>query len=103
LRACPQHLYATTSDKLDIVASNPISCCEIRIFNPITSVHDELKCLSSLNTLGCIEFDVLCNLNNLEEKLSFSANFPWTCKHTYHFIVDIIGKENIWYIEYVFV
>jgi hypothetical protein len=53
-------------------------------------VHDELKLLSSSNTLGYIEFDVLCNLNNLEEKLSFSTDFPWITKHTCHFI----GRYN---------
>jgi hypothetical protein len=72
--------------KLDIVSSNPVNCAEIRTFNPITSVHDELKLLSSFNTLGYIEFDVLCNLNNLAEKLSFTAGFRWLCKHTYHAI-----------------
>jgi hypothetical protein len=76
--------------KLDIVSSNHISCTEIRTFNPITIVHDELKLLSSLNTLGYIEFDVLCNLNNLEEKLSFSADLPWLSKYTYH----VIGRYN---------
>jgi hypothetical protein len=63
--------------KLDIVSSHPISCTERRTFNPITSVHDELKLLSSLNTLLYTEFDVLCNLNNLEEKVSFSVDLPW--------------------------
>jgi hypothetical protein len=52
-----------------IFSSNPINCAEIRTFNPITSVHDDLKLFFSLNTLCYIEFDVLCNLNNLEEKL----------------------------------
>jgi hypothetical protein len=69
---------------------------ENRTFNPITSVHDELKLSSSLNTLAYIEFDILCNLNNLEEKLSFIADFPWTSKHTYHFI----GRYN-WKGEYM--
>jgi hypothetical protein len=85
--------------KLDIVSSNPISCAEIRTFNLITIVHivhDELKLLCSLNTLGYIEFDVLCNLNNLEEKLSFSVDLPWLCKHTYH----VIGRYN-WKGEYM--
>jgi hypothetical protein len=90
-------------NKLGVVASNPTNCAKIGTFNPITSVHDELKLLSSLNTLGYIEFDVLCNLNNLEEKLTFSADLPWLSKHKYHVIEDIIGKENIWYIEYIFV
>jgi hypothetical protein len=73
-------------NKLDIVASNPINCAEIRTFNPITSVHDELNLSSSLNSSGYIKFDALCNLNNLEEKIPFSANFPWLSKHTYHVI-----------------
>jgi hypothetical protein len=73
-------------NKLDVVASDPNNCAKIRTFNHITSVHDELKLLSSLNTLGYIEFDVLRNLNNLEEKLSFSVEFPWLSKHTYHVI-----------------
>jgi hypothetical protein len=72
--------------KHDIVSSNPVNCVEIRTFNPITSVHDELKLLSYLNTLGYIEFDVLCNLNNLEEKLYASADLPWLSKHKYHVI-----------------
>jgi hypothetical protein len=66
-------------------------------------VHDKLKLLSSLNTLGYIKFDVLCNLDDLEEKLSFSVDLPWLFKHTYHVIGNKIGKENIWYIEYIFV
>jgi hypothetical protein len=56
-------------NKLNVVASDPINYAKIRIFNTITSVHDELKLLSYLNTLGYIEFDVLCHLNNLEDKL----------------------------------
>jgi hypothetical protein len=78
------------------VVSVPQLTQEIRIINPITSVHDELKLLSSLNTIAYIEFDVLCNLNNLEEKLSFIAYFPWTTKHTYDFIV----RYN-WKVEYM--
>jgi hypothetical protein len=33
-------------NKLDVVTSDPINCAKIRTFNPITSVHDELKLLS---------------------------------------------------------
>ncbi|KAL5676716.1 hypothetical protein ACJX0J_012847, partial [Zea mays] len=86
---------------LDVLIFSPnhqhIPCGkEELIINPITSVHDELKLLSSLNTIAYIEFDVLCNLNNLEEKLSFIAYFPWTTKHTYDFIV----RYN-WKVEYM--
>ena len=41
---------------------------EIEHLLPITCENDELKLLSSLNTLGYIEFDTLCNLSSLEEK-----------------------------------
>jgi hypothetical protein len=83
-------------NKLDVVASDRINCAKIRTFNPITSVHDELKLLSSLNTLGYIEFDVLCNLNNLEGKLYFIADFSWLSKHSYH----VTGRYN-WKGEYM--
>jgi hypothetical protein len=45
---------AQLENKLDVVAFDPINCAKIRTFNPITSVHDELKLLSSLNTLDLI-------------------------------------------------
>jgi hypothetical protein len=77
-------------NKLDIVASNPINYAKIRTFNLTTSVHNKLTLLSSVNTLCYIEFNVLCHINNLEEKLSFSVDFPWISKHTYYFI----GRYN---------
>jgi hypothetical protein len=89
--------------EIDIVVFETTPCAENNIFIPITSAHDELKLLSSLNTLGYIEFDVLCNLNNLEEKLSFSVDFPWLSKHTYHVIGKLTVEKNIWYITYIFV
>jgi hypothetical protein len=82
-------------NKLDVVASDPINYAKNRTLNRVTSVHDELKLLSSLNTLGYIEFDVHCNLNNLE-KLSFGADLPWLSKHTWH----VIGRYN-WKGEYM--
>ena len=53
-------------------------------------MQDELKLVSSLNTLGYIEFDVLCNLNNLKYKLSFIADMPWYSKNMYH----VFGRYN---------
>ena len=37
----------------------------------VASDIDEMKLLSSLQTLSYIEFDVLCNLSDLEEKLFY--------------------------------
>jgi hypothetical protein len=48
------------------------TCSENRHFLPNGIEKDELKLLSSLNTLGYIEFDTLCALSNLEEKFTFA-------------------------------
>jgi hypothetical protein len=85
------------------VFSVPQLMQEIRTCNTITSVHDELKLLSYLNTLASIEFDVLCNLNNLEEKLSFIADFSWTSKHTCHFNGRYNWKGEYMVLKYIFV
>ena len=52
----------------------------------ITSAQDELKLLSSLDTLGYIEFDVLCNRSCLEERLFANSELSWLSHNTYHFI-----------------
>jgi hypothetical protein len=46
--------------------------------------------MSSLNTWGYSEFDVLYNLNYLDEKLYAYADFSWLSRHTYH----VFGKYN---------
>ena len=56
---------------------------------PIASVTDELKLLSSLNTLDYIEFDNLCTLSSLKEKF-ICAELPWLHRCIYHFI----GRYN---------
>jgi hypothetical protein len=66
------------------------TCDENRHFLHIDSDVDELKLLSSLNTLGYIEFDDLCNLSYLEKNLFAYADLPWLSRHTYH----VIGKYN---------
>ena len=44
------------------------SCVENKKLLLTATENDELKLLSSLNTLGSIEFDILCALSSLEEK-----------------------------------
>ena len=50
----------------DIITLERNSCVENIILLSIASVTDELKLLSSLNTLGYIEFDNLCTLSSLK-------------------------------------
>ena len=73
----------------DTHALEPYTGAENKVFIPIPSAPDEQKLLSSLNTLGYIEFDTLCALSSLEEKFE-CAEFPWLSRCTYHFI----GKYN---------
>jgi hypothetical protein len=84
-------------NKLDIVASDPVNCVEIRTFNPIASVYDELKLLSPLNTLGYIEFYGICNLNNLEDKFFVLIRHGYLNIHIM-LLGKIIVNKNIWYI-----
>ena len=67
-----------------------VTCAKNTHVIHITTKTDELKLLSSLHTLGYIEFDVLCNLDYLEESLFKYANLPWFSKRTYH----VISKCN---------
>ena len=66
------------------------TCAENRLVIHNASEVDELKLLSSLNTLGYIEFDVPCNLSSLAEKLYAYAVLPWFSRHIYH----VFGKYN---------
>ena len=66
------------------------TCVQFKHVNHIITDMDELELLSSLNTVGYIEFDVLCNLSDLEEKLFVYADLPWLSRDTYY----IIGKYN---------
>jgi hypothetical protein len=61
-----------------------------KLVKHVASKSDELHLLSSLHTLGYIEFDNLCNLDCLEERIFAHDDFPWLSKHSYH----VIGKYN---------
>jgi hypothetical protein len=66
------------------------TCAESRHVIHIASNKDELQLLSSLNILGYIEFDILCNLSCLEERHFGHIVLPWFSRHTYH----VFGKYN---------
>jgi hypothetical protein len=78
------------------------TCAKNKQLLPIATEQDELKLLSSLNTLGYIEFETLCALNSLEEKFK-CAKLPWLSRCHITLLANIIIKENIWSIEFIFV
>jgi hypothetical protein len=72
----------------------PHTCTEIKHVIHIASANDELKLLSSLSTLGYIEFDIFYNLNCLEDRFVQYADLPWFSRHTYHAIGKYNNKEH---------
>jgi hypothetical protein len=50
-------------NKCDTFGSKPYEYAEDKPCHPITCAQDELKLMFSLNILGYIKFDILCNLN----------------------------------------
>ena len=63
----PDHEHESTESQASAEFTNVIH---------VASDTDEMKLLSSLHTLGYIEFDVLCNRSNLKEKLFMCADLP---------------------------
>lgn len=60
-------------------------CAKNKVFSPISSEEDEIKFMPSLNTFGYIEFDNMCSLSSLKDKI-YSAEFSWLSRYSYHFI-----------------
>jgi hypothetical protein len=50
----------------------------------IGSIKEEMRLVSSLNTLGYIEINDLCNLNNLKEKLFMCNDLPLLSRNKFH-------------------
>jgi hypothetical protein len=50
----------------------------------IENIKEEMKLVPSLNNLGYIEFIVLCNLNNLKEKLFMCNDLPLLSRNKFH-------------------
>jgi hypothetical protein len=50
----------------------------------IGSIKEEMRLVSSLNTLGYIEFNDLCNLNNLKEKHFTCNDLPPLSRNKFH-------------------
>jgi len=86
----------------DAFVLEPNTCVENKNLLPIAAEKDELKLLSSLDTLGYIEFDTLCALCTLEEKFKCANCHGYPDVHI-TLLANIIIKESIWSIEFIFV
>ena len=91
-------------NEIDSCVLEQNACAENKHWFSIATEKDELKLLSSLNTLGYIEFDVLCNLSCLEDIVFANSELPWLYRCTYHFIAKYNFKgEYMVYIKFIFV
>ena len=73
----------------------PTTCAENKYVMHIASANDELKLLSSLHTLGYIEFDDLCNLDCLEERLFQYADFLGLLNTLIMLLANMTTMDNI--------
>jgi hypothetical protein len=92
-------LFLSHGDLLDVSCDKDAWCATTSILHAsaenklvmhVSSRSDELHLLSSLHTLGYIEFDDLCNLDCLEERIFAHADLPWLSRYSYH----VIGKYD---------
>jgi hypothetical protein len=81
--SCDKDAWCATTSVLHASAENKF------VMN-VSSRRDELHLLSSLHTLGHIEFDDLCNLDCLEERIFAYVDLLRLSKYSYH----VIGKYN---------
>jgi hypothetical protein len=81
--SCDKDSWCATTSVLHASAEN-------KLVMHVSSRSDNLHLLLSLHTLGYIEFDDLCNLDCLEERIFAHADLPWLSKYSYH----VIGKYN---------
>jgi hypothetical protein len=94
--SCDKNAWCATTSILHASAEN-------KLVMHVSSRSDELHLLSSLHTLGHIEFDDLCNLDCLEERIFAHADLPWLSRYSYHVIGKYDNKGHICYIAFTFV
>jgi hypothetical protein len=89
------HLLDVSCDKDELCATTSVlhASAENKLVMHVSSRSYELHLLSSLHTLGYIEFDDLCNLDCLEERIFAYADLPWLSRHSYHVIAKYNNKH----------
>jgi hypothetical protein len=88
-------------NKSDMFWLDPYTCAEANLFHSITCAQNEFKFMSSLNTLGYIEFDILCDLKCLERNFLHILNFHTCLIIHITLLASIIAKDNIWCINFI--
>jgi hypothetical protein len=62
------------------------TCAEIKHLVHVTCAMNELNLLSSLDTFGCIEYDIPCDLNIVEKRMFCQTKLPLLTRNNFHAI-----------------
>ena len=73
-------------NKLDVFAYGSPTSAEIKHLILITCETNEQKLLSPLNTLGYVEFDVLCDINTVEKQIFSQTELPLLTRNKFYAI-----------------
>jgi hypothetical protein len=90
---CDKDDLSDNSSVVHVLKSH--TCAKIKHVIHIANSTDERQLQCSIHTLGYIEFDILCNLDCLEEQLFKYVDLPCFSRHTYHLLANITTKVNI--------
>ncbi len=77
-------------------------CADFKHVVHIANDVEERKLITSLNTLGYVQFDDFCELNNLEEKLFAKSDLPCPTNAIFH-IFDEYNDRKIYLVHRVFI
>jgi hypothetical protein len=75
---------------------------EVRRVHCIDSEKEELKIVSSLNCLGYIEFDFVCDLNSLENELFQKFDLLYLDYCTFH-AIGLYDNNNTYIVQNVYI
>ncbi len=77
-------------------------CADFKHVVHITNDVEERNLITYLNTLGYVQFDDFCELNNLEEKLFAKTDFPCPTNVIFH-IFGEYNERGIYLVHRVFI
>jgi hypothetical protein len=75
---------------------------EVRRVHCIDSEKEEFKIISSLNCLGYIEFDFVCDLNSLENELFQKSSLLYLDYYTFH-ALGLYDNNNSYIVQTVYI
>jgi hypothetical protein len=75
---------------------------EVRRVHYIDSEKEELKIISSLNCLGYIKYDFVCDLNSLENELFQKSGLPYLHYCTFH-AIGLYANNNRYIVQKVYI